>query len=547
MKELIRPKTYLFNLATMLLFKGKMFKEDVLLLANKITKDKTSASRLFRELVKRNVFKVEEIEIGKRNKKQVIPVVSLTEQGENILLSYYHFPRPSYENVVRRFNISSTDSLLRLLNSNHIKTMFNCAGIQTDANFKPSLMQLYCRVRGIAYNDQDDRYPLMADTEVDDLLDKGIFYDDFEYREFYRYISNETIAVKSSFRGVFIQADKCCVVYSNGKNNYHMVYIHELKNEYKLIDSLLKCRFAFPNNLFAITISDGEGFIYATASGRVAGKEKKNKAIPKTLLTAHSKLLDKSQYMYLNDIISVVYGEQGVKHLQYIVNNNQRSYRAKKMGIANISKDFTSNIDEDGVLRYYRDRFSVPCYYLPVYSIRTLVEIRELNYDPIILCEPDMVKVIARTTRRELTYIDINSLQILNKEDLLIYDEQGYPKGKKMLEDYLHSLNLDASIDQFNNLPKLYNLEYVDFYNQIAEGNIEVQDLLSHITTKPYVPYKKSRRSTQVIRVETDTYNIIKECALKNNISMYLMVKRVFNEYVKNENSKGVDIVKEQT
>lgn len=539
MKETIRPKTNLFLLATQLILKGKMYKQDMLFYAYKICNDKNNASHLLGELIKRDIIKIEEIEIGKKSRKKKVQIVSLSQKGENILLSFYHHPRSLYENIARRFDVSSTASLIRQLNINHVKTLFNYAGFNTDFPFKPSLMQLHCRIARKNYSPEDNSlYPFMTDTDIDSLLEKGIFYDDLEYREFYRQTSNDTIGLKSSFRGIFIQKDKCFVIYSNGKNNYNMVYIEKINNETKIYDSLISNSLATQRNLSALTISDSNSFIYATATGRSAGKDKKNKTIPPTLLTIHSKLLDTSSSAYLNDIISVVYGEQGARHLKYIALNNLNTHRLNALDFANRSKQIIPSDDKETPIRYLSNKQSIPCFYIPVYALKTLVEIKSLAYDPVIICNPDMIEAIARITRKQLTYLDSSSLQILNKDNLLIYDKKGYPKGKKMLEDYLHNMDLTIDLAQFNNLPSIYNLDYVDFYNSIANGDIKIEKLLPLLTTKPYVPFLRHKKPNKSIKIDTDTYNYLKDYATNNNISIYLSAKRMINHFKQNENSK---------
>lgn len=574
----IQPKTSLFKLATFLYFKGSVYKQDMLLYATKLVSGtQISPSKLLMTLKRRNIVELRDYTIGYRSQKRTTSVCFLTEKGRLILNRYFSdlTDVKIFDEMADRFRRKGYDKLLTLYNSNHIMTMFNCAGIQGDSVSKPSIKQLYCHINKVPYVHRDKRYKEMSYDVINRLYQEGIFYSAAEYKEFYKTLSGGE-PLRSIFRGIYISKNKTLVIYSNGKNNNNLIYLPNEFSEHALTNSLIKNGLA-NGNISAITMSDANYFIYGTLAGRKFGlnktaldkgvldakrnlerlelKEKceknnwnymdrlavlqskweksdtyrENKSVGKNIIFGMNANINNSAvYGNYKMFYSVTFSQDGINALEYLVtHSDEEKYEEELEYVKNMPGLLRVSSFKDSIypLEYLQGNTWIPCIYMPVYELHALQQMQRDEFTAAVITSGDMINTIQHCTHKVHSFIDCETEGVMIDEDAIIYDENGYCKGRKMLENYLLKKAMKAAPDQYISLPKKYDMSYAEFYNSIAKGEIMPEELMPLIETTEYdlreygKRYYRKRKKT--IAVSTDVYNLIKQYAVTNNITLY--------------------------
>ena len=546
MKKL-RKESQLYTLVEFIASRGSVYKNDALLYGIHLTKHKTSATRLVNDLLEREYIEISKITVGKKKReRREVEIIKLTDEGIRLFCFVKQADTKKYFAYRKQFDTKQIDKLKRLYNQNHVKTMFAICNVKTEPSEKPSLAQLYMYINNQQFNythPQNSIYKYYGDTELKTFYEQGIYYSDTEYKEFHKTFLQSKESITSIFCGLFISKDKTLVIYSNGKEHNRMIYMPYEENEILLMRNLKIINFAntrtlttqadkYKVGISALTISDAPSFIYSTALGRKNGRinkvapEKDKLTLP--VLSIHRSIAqNKNSGEAFNHIYSVVFNRDGVNALHYLLTTTAEQHLENTKAL---TKDERFELRDDILfpITYRLRDTKYPCIYMPVYELKTLNYIKELEYTPAIITKADMTNVIQHITHKQHIFIDIDTLKPIPINNTVIYDEKGYVKGKKMLEEYLHENKLTTVSKTYRELPKLYDMTYNEFYNNIAKGKIDMSDLIRQIPTTPY-EYKRYRKSPRKqITVSLDIYNQLKEYAKAHNITLYTTTQRSF-------------------
>lgn len=539
----VRKGTQLFKLGNFIIKKGAVYRCDAWLYAvNVCNGNATQGSRLLKDLTERGVIENGTVDIGYRSMKKTIKTVKMTELGIRMLTKEYGSDALTYEEMarpLRQFDTKSYDSLLTLYNDNHIKTIFNCAGIQTETGAKPSLPQLAAYLEHTLLPADNQPYRTYSENQLEKAYDRGIYYTKQEYLQFFKEHDGGAEVLRSAFRGLFISSHDCYVVYSNGKNNPNMIRFPVNRPEILLILTLKNQGLAtvrkvngVKTGISALTISDANSFVYSTASARRYGRtdgSSTSMAVPKVFSLASSVNRTDMPDSYCA-LYSIVFEESGVSALKCLTSRSLEQRITDAGAYAEQASDrFGLNNDTMFPLRYKRDGRTVPCAYMPYYELHALDAIRQMSYVPVIITRRDMIKVISHITHKHHLFIDIETGQEIEDKYNVVYDEHGYVNGKKVLEEYLHEKGLTISTKQYNDLPRLYGMEYGEFYDLVANGRIQPDSLMEHLKTSKYDGKKGYRKKKKSIAVSLELYNKIKEYAESHEMSLYYATAKVLH------------------
>ncbi len=594
----INPNTDLWKLATFLYFKGSAYKQDMIAYATKLSNGvQPNASGLLKELKKREIVFEKQITIGYRSKKRTTTVYFLTEQGTIFLNSYFSDKTDinTFKKIVEQFNTKKHDTLLSLYNQNHIKTMFNCVGIQTDVMTKPSIKQLWCYLNNVSYIPNESyEYPTLSNDRMQQMLHTGIYYDKEEFRELYTSELKKGEVLRSIFRGIYISDTQCFVIYSNGKGNGNMIYLPSETEEHLLTTTLIQNKFASINNISALTMSDTNYFIYGTLTGRRYGINKSN--LDEDILQAKrniekeellekckknnwdveerlAKLHDKWEKSdtwqkrkktgkniifgidaQINNIdidgnyknlYCITFNKTGIRSLQYLVSNNADAHYNNITNIASRAGNIEINQQGDSFypLNYFDRSMWIPCIYLPYFELHTLERIKEDDFTPVIITNPEMTTIIQHCTRKHHIFIDENKLEKQSQKEALIIDKNGYNKGKKIIDKYLKLQSLTISEQQYRQLPSKFEMKYNEFYNAVATGEIKPEQITPLLETSEYdlrnYGKRRSSKKNKTIAVNSKIYSALKHYADKNDTTILEAASNLLNDLL--DSNKATD------
>lgn len=570
MKRIIKIKegTKLYDLTIYLLTKGSAYKKDLLLYANTLCGEPSSASKLVKELEKRGYIYYEDITIDKRLKKKFVyhkksrhrvphaisvPVAFLSDLAFTQLEKILDSPMAYYRNLAKQFHSKQYDRVSKLYLQNHIKTLFNTVGVYTDEMTRPNLAMAYCKLHNTPYKSKNAyNTTLNVWEDIDFYLQKGVYFSCDDVRYFAKNYLEIQESITSVFRGIFISYDKLYVIYSNGKNNYSMIYLRYIDGEWKLLEFLQKCGFYNCNKIInvstgpcALIVSDSKAFIYSTASGQTSGQTTKfNKGNKSFILTPKHKLFNPTDERYdywYRALFCVTEHSCDIEKLDYLLSTTLKKHIKNTQSIKldpkyqvrnNINNaTFPISVEYKG-LWYY-------AIFMPIYELTTLVQLRDKDTYEIIITFPEMVNTILHITHKQHIFFDITTGQLIDSNDSYIYDADGYIKGKKMIQDYLASMGKSLTAAQYHKLPTLYSQTPEQFFNSIAEGKIEPSKIIELIksfdwTLSDYNP-KRYRRKKTTLSINKDCHAMIVEYAKKHKISITTATERVFTKALKEE------------
>ncbi len=567
---------------------------------NEATGKKGSASRLIGESIKRGYVSVVEMRLKSKRfnktedtdtaevssdektskpkheayykKGKMVRLCHLTESGLDEAYRLYlkrvgsgtPFPRKYFEKLRKPYTtdvaaLSNTayHSLTRMADLNHLETMFNCIGIPSDVQSKPSLETVYIyRSGGDIKPSKYTGYKLYwqnADLERD--LEKGFFYTSAEIISFMEDYAGGRERYSSVCRGIYISNARTLVIYSNGKGNNNMIYCPQQSSETSLISLIRNQGFATRADILmppsleflrqsgsgvsALAIAESNSFIVSTAAGRRGGRKTKghkSDVYMKKLLVPSSVVFTGDQYDSYDYFYCVAGERRGIEDLKSLIETTPLEIINFYRRLLSDKKRFQVNHGDIyfPVSCMYKDEWK-ECCYIPNYELTLLTHIRDCKSNPIIITHEDMVDDIQHITHKKHIFIDADTLKIMSGNSALIIDSNGYPKGRKMIKDFLASKGLCADKRQLDTLPEKFNQESKAFFNAVAEGRISMDTIEAQLMTSELKPrqYRKSRQ--KMVRIPQDLYDIAKQEAEQRQVTLYHVISSYLKKAMKSK------------
>ena len=581
----IRPNTKLARAGLYLLKKGSVYKQDLMAYANGICSDQPNASALVRELKERDIIALRDFTIREKRyvasedkkpdsyyrKVETAKTATLTDYGMEVMYQFYveslhgddPAPRAYFEKLREPFLADITqlsdDAYREVLNqydANRIKTIFNIAGVQTEPVSKPCLEQIYRYRNNLEYEGEySEGYKLYQDDDrLDKRLDEGIYYTASEYREFYARNEGGNERYSSIARGIYISNSITLVVYANGRGNKSMIYCPYQTSEQQLILALknenLSHRVRDKNvaasrtkEVCALLIGESDSFIYSTGSGKKHGrttKGHKNNNYRKKLLTPYSDVfvipdLSANKQDYYSNLYCIAYNRTGLGQLKKLLSETNLDFFYKEL-----TEEYPEQFAEDEgnqefpVLYKDKDRKWKSCCYIPCYELTLLAAISQQQAQPIIIASPDMRGIIQRVTHQKHLFLDPDEFKP-DKSAVMTIDKNGYPAGKKIIDDYLHSNFKRTTQAEYRKAAERYDLDITEFFNAIAEERIDIEEAVEEMALKEYDPTRYARQAKKNMYVNKDCYEQIVALAGQKNTTIYhvtnMLLKKALSEY----------------
>ena len=581
----IRANTKLARIGLYLLRKGGVYKQDMLAYANRICSKPSDASTLIKELKKRDIITVRDFMIRAKRyglsgtnktesyyrKVRKAETVTLSDHG---LIAMYQLyvtsanvgdpaPRAYFEKLRQPFLADITqlsDSAYRKVldryNVNRLKTIFNLCGAYTEPLGKPCLEEIYCYRNGLEYEGENSEgYRLYQDRGVlDTILDAGIYYTIEEYRKFYARYEDGAERFTTVARGIYISNSLTLVVYANGKGNKSMIYCPNQTSEQRIIQALknenLSHRVSGKNTstskskeVHALLVGESESFIYSSASGKKFGrttKGHKNDNYLKTILTPYSNVFiekdpSSNRQDYYSGMYCIAYSHQGIKQLQKLLTQSSQMSSFYRKLIEKRPDRFAKDQGnrEFPILYLDEDDEWKSCCYIPCYELIHLAAIRQQKAKPVIIADPSMHGIIQRITHQKHLFLDPEEYKP-DTSTVLTIDENGYPAGKKIIDDYLHSNHKRTDKAEYSKAAERYGLDVIEFFNAVAEERIDVEEVAEGMILQDYDPAKYVRQAKKIMSVSKDCYEKIVELAARKNTTIYhvtnMLLKKALSE-----------------
>lgn len=452
--------------------------------------------------------------------------------------------------------------------------------------------------------------PEKRKEELEVFLKNGAYYSKAEVVAFFKLISkNYTDNIKGvDWHGIFLS--KSCLFinfvlsYGNNKrmyarNEYLGNLIEKLKDTIGGITDLYETVYnisdsndsRYLNSIAAVTIGIGSSHTYSEAMGNKSGKIK-NKDM--TLMVSENKdkdgkenkgkekdgnprkydIIDCTSQRF-ERIYSIDDRELGIRMLSFITHYTLEEYHNLEIEMFNEDKNFSIK-EGSNLLPAVYSRLNVRAIYLPVYDIKLLKFLSERakkNVGIVICARREMMETIAHCVHIEsiedtseqrrvpgLWFVEAqeteDEIKLADSENLIsesdgvfsIYDNKGFIKGRKMLDDYYLKRNQKLKSEgeylklaktwyesssspkgslarkkEDNNSSKSKEQNQKDFeirtrfYNAIARSSVE--EVLAGLT-----PHIGTGSGSNVVLSEIDPKSLEKSPRLSRTISCVLPV-----------------------
>ena len=569
------------NLLKLLYQVGEIRAADLSLYLFNVYDQSSSARRFLKRLLNEELIEKGEYEIRPtdNNKKGTDQVYHLTQKGKVKFLNavddpFYQSLKPII--TPKGFGPES-ERTNRALSDVGIMAMFRACNVPVFMHEKPSLLYLRDSIVGSVATPKTGYLDNIDKQLCIEGLSSGIFYTASEYLDYIKSAnpSKFDTIIGTRIRGLYISNTSCFAIYTSEKYNNRILKVN-LKGEKGLIDSLETLRSftkvyrALPtfdemgllqngktyikerayNKPYALIISDGESLAYATSTGNARGKHHKkdisNVTIgienafddpskakisrQTTFLTAASSLYDK--------IYVVPSDANGFYELSYLLSHSLEDWKADGIGIIKReTKLFKGDEEIIGDFPYsckIRGE-RIPITFVPVFEAKKLYKIANSSENPIIITNRHLLNMIAHSIKKEGHYYDYETMATFSKNLVYIYDQDGYVKGKRILEEELNKngITFKSNKEQFD-LPKKFGLSSEEFYNEIARGKVKVSDIVPTVETKKYVPKIGKHKKSVILNISmnADLAKLVKESAANENTSVSRFIANCLKEYI---------------
>ena len=568
----IRANTKLARVGMYLLRKGGVYRQDLLAYANRICSKPSDASTLIRELKERDIIAIRNFTVLEKRYAATetektgsyyrsagkTETVTLSDHGLTAMYQLYitsanvdaPAPRAYFEKLrepfladITQLSDSAYRQVLNRYDANRLKTIFNIAGALTEPLGKPCLEEVYCYRNGLEYEGEHskDYRVYQDDTMLDTILERGIYYTIGEYREFYARHEDGVERFKTIARGIYISNILTLVVYANGRGNKSMIFCPNQTSEQQIVLALknenLSHRTSDTNagayaskEVHALLIGESDSFIYSTATGKRFGrttKGHKNDNYLKKLLTPYSKVFEvpdpsANRQNYYNGLYCIAYNRCGLDQLRRLLEQSSQTDAFYQEVTETFPERFAKDPGNREFPILYRDSDGIwrSCCYIPCYELMQLAAIRQQQAQPVIIVSSDMRDIIQRITHQKHLFLDPEDFTP-DTSAVLTIDENGYPAGKKILDDYLHAKLKRAERAEYYKAAARYDLDVTEFFNAIAESRIDVEEVVKEMILKDYDPSGYVRRAKKAMFVSRDCYEQIVELAGRKNATIY--------------------------
>lgn len=553
---------------------GIVYKHDLVLAGAKYVTEKRSRE-IIRQQIKENNFEVVKIEKKKKNKKDdQYEAIVLSKKGKVELLNaldenekYYNDRYKEREDAT---HTSSTDKLRTLLLTSRIETMFSLAGqVRVFPLDKPSLYKLYATLMKIESNEKEsttnnylDNLPPQEYQTI--LKTDGIYYSIKEVRDFFEQMDGmgKDDTYQSRAKGIYLRNDKLLVVYTSDVGANKLIGINT-SAEKKLLNKLQifariseiarplpdlskKHKSQYGDNLiisekdlitsqpYALVISDGDALVYTMATGNPRGITKTKDLMDVDLSRkkyAQSKGETTSKGWLKGDgaiyprVFVTPFTINGIGSLDYLCHTTVEEWA--KVSQINFSKSNRFEVNAyDPIYPAYevnkKEGWNRKSIFMPVFEVNELYNISKEKNTPVILTYKDMLDAMAHSIKKEVRYYNADNMLPFGRDEVLIYDEHGYPAGKHKIEMILKSESLKCSAKEINALPALHNYPVIKFFNEIARNNINLKPIIDSLNVE-YVEEtlkKRKRRGSLTLTASEEFINKIKKASKLHNTSI---------------------------
>ena len=521
----------------------------------------SNATQQYRKLEKSNLIHTYKIYKELYGDNKSYEIVRIMKEGIEELKTenketkkYIQDTRRQKQKIGRTSNIVKIERQLLVSRG---MMMFHAIGANVMGQEKPSLLHLYNTLTSPTPQNlkQDIRYrDEMSKKECQEIIQQGVYYTSQEIRNFLNKANfpvTETTFM-SRIKGVYLNEHDTYFVYCRERGKDEQMYIGgreknmlqvcmpfiQLTNTQRIVKELSKTEVTsngeeiikelYHNQVSAIVISNSGSFVYTSVMNRSHGRDK-NVLQGKQVISAEN-----FQDQFLNAFSPVFqkvfvtpYSVNGMEQLSLLCNDSieeKIAYANKLFQTATQFETVQSHTMFRGKTKYSNTQ----AIYIPIYELKQLKEISESNQPIAIITFPEMIDTIAHAIRKEAEYYTFdyseNKTSILKQVDsqtIKQYGQSGYMLGREILEEEMRMAKIKIPSKNMNTIYYQFNKTEIEFYNAIANGEIDVQEILnylSHMLTSEKKEKKQKRSIT--IKLDNSIMQNIKKAALAKNITV---------------------------
>lgn len=593
----MRAGTLETAMATMLLQVGQCYKSDLLLYGRQLNgSDAVMPTKALKKMIEEKTVAIRKIQ-RKGEKDKFKDAVALTRRGKVTVLDVidekYHYDH--YRKYGADFHTSSPATLRTRLLDSRIKIMFSAAGIPVFGSEKPSLSRLIKENgRGsVTIDDQieSEYIQLKNREEYEAFLKNGVYYSIKELRQFLDEQAPGTsdTTYRSRVRGVFISRDKCVMIYispvgdnkimrlsTEGERNLirRMKEVLSVTNverqmieltrkdinpdgTYHLFEDIRK------GSVSALMITDTDAMVYAMATGnrngiirgtdaeqlqenRKRAAEKKNKNTKYVWLTGNRQLYKR--------IFVTPFTYNGTVCLSYLCHTTAEEWAATSANLIEKTDKFTRstfNPMYPGTIEENENQ--IPIIFMPVYEVTELADIAKQKGSVCVITYEDMANAISHSARKELRFFDAETMKLIDRDSVMIYDQNGYEKGAKIIEKELARLGKKCSKKEIKDTAIALDMSYTKLCNHVARNSIPVDEVIEKMKLEEMadVNYRKSEsvktKATSVTVMVSDEFaKKIKQAAKLHGINVSAYIKGLIADTVKEDSLKYTEQIKKE-
>lgn len=553
------------NLFEVLCELGCCYRHDLAMYVDYTNGKMNSGTGLLRALSKSNL--IAEREIWKQGNQGKYSAVTFSYAGKwlairNELYGTEDETKNRIEESAGFFNTHETEILQKRLLLNRISLAFKSVSVPSLPSEKPRLIDLYHAIGGKEENEKerinyeflhaDSDYKNMSENEINKLIETGVFYTIHEVRDFIEEFgggSSDT-TYRSRAKGLFLSNKICYIVYApkRGKNRNLLIstrgekrFLEKLEpllnltNVYRKLPSFKEKKLNYDgvvsdgvaplNRPSALVIGDGSKMTFSLSHKHKLYDEEGNPSNKDAWLTDNQELFD--------EVFSVAFDAIGLDALSYLCNTTKEEWQEEMRTSFQANTVFKENSSSPKFLGL-ENKTGALMTYLPVYEINILETIRDADYPCGVLTYSDMMETISRIVGKKILYYDIEtSEQIVLDDGTGQYDEYGQLAGIAKINIYLESEGLQAKRSDINKLPKQYDMNPEEFFNKVADGRIEIKEVVALLETEPKKLNRYKRQNEHfMVSCDLELKRQVKDAARLYGISISKYIRQLITEKV---------------
>lgn len=581
----MRKKSMARVLCMYLMRVGMCFKKDLTLIGKQFGKEEKVYETISNLI---NTGYITETLI-KGKKSRPTTALSLSRAGRIALLNKLYEEKDEYwnkdDNSVRAYNNFKTvneTKLIRRLTDASIQTWMFISNVRVFRKDKPRMYSLYRMLLGASddtkeQDEQDGYARLYSKEEAQDYLDGGLYYSMDEVREYAMRMDSNTDNTDTfngcRARGIVLTNKTCFVIYSERYQANSMIRL-TMDVESRMLSALtpiLRVTDVFRTldgfdkksadgtidhaigQPYALVMCNGEALVYSMATGSPKGHVGKNSSIDVQLdKRKYYKEVARTNYYVLLDGVCPLYkrvfaipkNATGMESLKYLVQTSAEEWlddsKEKLSNVAGVRED---NFDP---LYPYFDQ-SQRIMYMPVYEVKELYTMYQKGYAVSILTKERMTDTIAHSARVDIKYYDEDTYQEIHGEGIAMYDKNGYYKGQQIIKDMLANKFIFVDNKVWKELPTIFNMSEVEFYNAVCENKIDMNMVFAICEQHQIEPStkKRIRHSSISLSMSEDLAKDIKKAAKYRNMSQSAYIKSLIAKQARTDARAYEELIKE--